>query len=73
LPLTAELKNNEKNYQMENREILSLLAPITSLVFGLFIKYTKNPQFESVKKYSKYIIILGALLIAESLYKFLYS
>jgi len=57
---------------MEYREILRLLVPIITLAFGFFIKYTKNPQFESGKKYSTFFIIVGALLFAYRLYRFLY-
>jgi len=56
---------------MEIRELMNLLIPLGAIVFGIFIKTTKNENYGSVKKYWLFLVIVGFLLFAFRLFKYL--
>lgn len=56
---------------METREIIKLLIPVLGIIFGVFIKVTKNESFFAAKKYWLLFIIGGVVLFLFRLFKYI--
>jgi hypothetical protein len=48
--------------------LIGFILPIVLIASGLFIKNTKNPNFQTSKKYWKILFILGILNLLMKLY-----
>lgn len=48
--------------------LIGFILPIVLIAGGLFIKNTKNPNFQTSKKYWKILFILGILNLLMKLY-----
>jgi hypothetical protein len=59
--LAVILPTRKQNKPMGFQEIKSLLIPILLIGFGLFIKTTKNENYQNVKSWWKILIILGII------------
>jgi uncharacterized membrane protein len=54
--------------------MLQIVGAVAFILFGLFLKNTKNQEFQRSRKYSKFFIILGVLtLIGGIILKYLKS
>ncbi|MCC9073832.1 hypothetical protein LNQ49_19805 [Flavobacterium sp. F-65] len=49
-------------------DLKDLILPAILIAAGLFIKNTKNPNFQTSKKYWKVLFILGILNLLMKLY-----
>ena len=56
---------------MQTGEIIKLLIPLLAIVFGIFIKVTKNENYTSTKKYWLFIVMVGVALFLFRLFKYL--
>lgn len=56
---------------MKMKEIISLIAPLIGVVLGIIIKFSKNENHTSAKKYWLFLVIAGVLLFSFRLYKYL--
>ncbi|WP_295114476.1 DUF4870 domain-containing protein [uncultured Methanobrevibacter sp.] len=59
---------------MENEQIfaivgyvLAILIPILGIILGLVLLFTKGDESEYLRKHSKYIIIVGVVMIVLSI------
>ncbi len=55
---------------METREIIKLFIPVLGIVFGVFIKMSKNESFLDTKKYWLLFVIGGIALFLFRLFKY---
>jgi uncharacterized membrane protein len=53
---------------MGNNEMFKFIAPFILIVFGTFLKITKNENYLSVKKYWLYLLLGGVILFLIRLY-----
>lgn len=47
---------------MEMTEFIKIIIPILGIVFGVFIKSSKNENFSTVKKYWWVFVLIGIIL-----------
>lgn len=57
---------------MEIENLKDFILPLVLIGFGLFIKNTKNPNFQSSRKFWKILFILGMLNLAMKLFLMFY-
>jgi hypothetical protein len=53
---------------MRIENLIDFILPAILIAAGLFIKNTKNPNFQTSKKYWKVLFILGILNLLMKLY-----
>ncbi|MCV9926974.1 hypothetical protein OIU83_04895 [Flavobacterium sp. LS1R49] len=53
-------------------DLKDFILPIVLIAFGLFIKNTKNPNFQSSRKYWKILFILGMLNLLMKIFLLFY-
>ncbi|MET3020439.1 hypothetical protein [Flavobacterium hydatis] len=58
---------------MRIEEIVRLIIPLISIVMGFAIRNSKNENYNSMKKYWWFFVVIGMLLFSYRLYKFLYN
>ncbi|WP_207761519.1 hypothetical protein, partial [Flavobacterium hydatis] len=60
-------------FKMRIEEIVRLIIPLISIVMGFAIRNSKNENYNSMKKYWWFFVVIGMLLFSYRLYKFLYN
>jgi hypothetical protein len=56
---------------MEIQQIIRFVLPLVSIVMGLAIRNSDNKNYDSMKKYWWFFVVIGILLFSYRLYKFL--
>jgi uncharacterized membrane protein len=56
---------------MEFKELLRLIAPVITIIIGIFIKLSNKEQLQSLKKYWLFFVITGVALFLFRIFKYL--
>lgn len=56
---------------MEFKELLRLIAPVITIIIGIFIKLSNKEQLQPLKKYWSFFVITGVALFLFRIFKYL--